>query len=100
MSCCVLQRLSAPSRHQHATALTGHQDLKTDLRAMSDVLNDMKRALDATNQRQSDPEARMTNLSGTVQRSLAEQHDDRKDLSDVKADVGAGSCTCALQRCC
>jgi hypothetical protein len=62
--------------------------LKSDVRAMSDVLNDMKRALDATNQRQSDLEARMTNISGTVQRSLADQRDDHADIVALKTDVG------------
>ena len=65
----------------------GQQEMKTDVRTMSDVLNEMKRALDVTNQRQSDLEARMTNISGTVQRSLADQRDDHADIAALKADV-------------
>jgi hypothetical protein len=65
----------------------GQQDLKSDMRAMSDVLTEMKRSLDTTNQRQSDLEARMTNISGTVQRSLADQRDDHADIAALKADT-------------
>ena len=65
----------------------GQKELKSDVRAMSDSLREMKAALDTTNQRQTDLEARMTNLSGTVQRALADQHDDHKDLGALKVDV-------------
>ncbi|MFL5801683.1 MAG: hypothetical protein ACJ8CR_08060 [Roseiflexaceae bacterium] len=54
---------------------------------MSDALADMKRSLDTTNQRQSDLEARMTNISGTAQRSLADQRDDHADIAALKADT-------------
>jgi hypothetical protein len=64
----------------------GQRELKNDVRAMSDALKDMKASLDATNQRQHDLESRMANLSTTVQRSLADQRDDHKDIADLKAD--------------
>jgi hypothetical protein len=52
----------------------GQQDMKSDMRAMADDIKSMKAGQEAITQRQSDLEARMTNLSGTVQRSLANQH--------------------------
>jgi hypothetical protein len=55
--------------------------------AATDAIRDMKVPLDAINQRQSDLEARMTNLSGTVQRSLADQRDDHADIAALKADT-------------
>src|SRR5262245_48676277 len=65
----------------------GQRELKNDVRAMSDALEDMKASLDARDERQNDLESRMSNLSVTVQRSLAAQRDDHKDIAALKADT-------------
>jgi hypothetical protein len=65
---------------------TSQNDIKNDMRAMADSLKELKTTIDATNQRQSDLENRMTNISGTVQRSLADQNDSRKELNELKAE--------------
>lgn len=65
----------------------GQQDLKTDMRAMADDIKAMKAGQESMAQRQNDLEARMTNISSTVQRLLGDYHDDHKLLSAVINDT-------------
>jgi len=63
---------------------TTQQEMRADMRSMSDTMALMQRSLDATNQRQGDLEHRVTNLSGTVQRQLADQNDDRREMEAIE----------------
>jgi hypothetical protein len=65
----------------------GQKELKSDVRAMSDALREMKASLDATNERQRDQDNRLTNLTTTVTRLQTDQYNDHKDIAAVKADT-------------
>ena len=61
----------------------GQKELKSDVRAMSDALRDLKVALDQTNERQRDQDVRLVNLANTVTRLATDQSDDHVKLSKL-----------------
>jgi len=66
----------------------GQKELKSDVRAMSDALKELKSSLDQTREQQRDTDNRLANLSNTVVRLQADQRDDRADINALKADTG------------
>lgn len=63
----------------------GQASLRDDMRELADGMKDVKKSLDTISNRQTDLEQRMTNVSGTVQRVVADQNDDERNLQNVKA---------------
>ena len=64
----------------------GQKELKSDVRAMSDALRELKTAQESMNERQRDIDARVVNLTSTVTRLQGNQYDDHKDIGVLKAD--------------
>src|SRR4051812_31587906 len=65
----------------------GQKELKTDVKAMSDALREMKATIDATREQQREQDNRLTNLTATVTGLKLDRDVDRKDISAVKSDI-------------
>lgn len=65
----------------------GQQELRTDVRSLSDDIKEVKLGQAMMGQRQNDLEGRLTSITNTVQRSLNDQHHDHDAIVSVVSDV-------------
>jgi hypothetical protein len=65
----------------------GQISMRDDLREVSEGMKELKTSIVQIGTRQSDLEQRMTNVSGTVQRVVADQNDGQKDAQGLKTKL-------------